>query len=504
MAISLYLLGAAFAGYLVWEIAAILRDPLRSIPGPLITRFTRLWCFQRFYRSHWDEDVVELHRKYGSIVRYAPGQYSISDPSAARVIHSHGGGFDKSDFYETWSPPGTTSLFKEQSNRYHGDLRKRFAAMYSMTSVYSYESGVAECVDLLCRKLEENSGKPIDLSWWMECLAFDSIGIVTYGKRFGFLDEGQDIGGLTGAVIGAFTYGSLMGFFPQLHVPFIAASRFLTKMSRKYKGTGKQYLDSFTGQTIAHRRQDRATDMKDAKSTTYTEGPTSILDKFLDANDSNPAYFTDAHITMGLGANVTAGSDTTSTTTAWALYYLIKNPECMAKLRDEINMAKKENTGPISMRKAQTMTYLNAVIDETLRLFPQTGFGLPRVVPPEGAEICGHFFPGGSVVSINAWAIHYDEENFFDAESFVPERWLTSDPAAKERMNQAYLPFGLGSRTCIGRNIASLVMLKTLPQLVDKFDFELAGDLKDGRKLPTQNIFLIRATEFPAVVRVRQ
>lgn len=121
---------------------------------------------------------------------------------------------------------------------------------------------------------------------------------------------------------------------------------------------------------------------------------------------------------------------------------------------------------------------------------------------------------------MNAWAMHYDAANFPDPEKFQPERWLfnvTADEdeeqvkTRKDRMQAAYFPFGLGSRTCIGKNIASLVILKALPQLVEKFDVELVGEYgkshdDDGRKkdLPVQNIFLVRATEFPAVVKVRE
>ena len=145
---------------------------------------------------------------------------------------------------------------------------------------------------------------------------------------------------------------------------------------------------------------------------------------------------------MGLGANVTAGSDTTSTTTAWALFYLTKHPEYMQKLREEIASVN-HDASSISFRQLQgQMPYLNAVLTETLRLFPQTGFGLPRTVPVGGAEICGYHFPAGSVVSLNAWAMHYDPDNFDEPERFKPERWLVEDQAAKERMNQCYFPFG--------------------------------------------------------------
>lgn len=503
MALSFYLLLAAVVTFASRKLVLVLQDPLRSIPGPFIARFTKLWVFRRFYAGQWHEEVLQLHREHGKVVRYGPGQYSINDVDAIRKIHSHGGGFDKASSYETWSPPGTTSLFKERSNRYHGELRKRFASMYSMTSVFAYETGVSECVDLLCKQLQSMQGQRIDLNWWLECFTFDSIGVVSYGKRFGFLDSGEDVGNLAKAVIGAFTYGSWMGFFPDFHALGIATMRFVAKL-KKSRGSGKMYLDNFTSQTTAQRRAYRVANPDSIASRQAADGPRSILDKFLDVNEKDPAYFADAHITMGLGANVTAGSDTTSSTSAWALFYLAKHPDCMQKLRQEITSIS-HDAASISFRQLQgQMPYLNAVLTETLRLFPQTGFGLPRTVPVGGVEICGYHFPEGSVVSLNAWAMHYDPDNFEDPEQFKPERWLVEDQETKERMNQCYFPFGLGSRTCIGKNIAMLVMLKALPRLVQEFEYQLAGDLTDGRNLPVQDIFLLRATDFPVIVKARE
>jgi cytochrome P450 len=99
--------------------------------------------------------------------------------------------------------------------------------------------------------------------------------------------------------------------------------------------------------------------------------------------------------------------------------------------------------------------------------------------------------------------MHHDSANFESPYSFRPEKWLEANRATKERMQQAYFPFGAGSRTCIGKNIAMLVLLKALPRLSDRFVFEAAGELKHGRDMPTTNVFLIKASAFPAVVKSR-
>lgn len=496
MALTPYLLLACFLVYSLYKLVTPFLGSLASIPGPVLARFTQLWAYRRFCLGRWHHEIIALHQQHGPIVRYAPGHYSISDPAAIKTIAGHGGDFDKSAFYETWSPPGTTSLFKEQNNTFHGGLRKRFSAMYSMTSAYSYEAGIEQCINLLCERLQERAGQRIDVAWWLECLAFDCIGVATYGKRLGFLDEGQDVQNLQRAVVGAFGYASKMGILsPEMHAPFQKASKFLKKYGI-WSGTGKMFIDQFTGETTIQRRKERAA--IDPLTKTDTNTATSILDKFLSANETDPTYFTDAHISLGLGANVTAGSDTTSSTMTVVLYYLLRSPQTVQKLREEI--ASVAVDAQVKLKDAiQIMPYLNAIITETLRLFPQTGFGLPRVVPAGGAHICGHDFPSGSVVSLNAWAMHYDKNNFEEPETFKPERWLNDCEGVNNP--QAYFPFGLGSRTCIGKNIAMLVMLKTLTVLVTKFDFEFVNE---EEALKIENIFLVRVKEFMAVARERK
>lgn len=99
----------------------------------------------------------------------------------------------------------------------------------------------------------------------------------------------------------------------------------------------------------------------------------------------------------GVGANIAAGSDTTAVTLSSVVYYLLRNPDCFSKLRNEIEAFENEGkmSDPIKFSEAQQMPYLQAVIKEALRMHPATGQPLSRVVPPGGAHISGQFFPAG-------------------------------------------------------------------------------------------------------------
>lgn len=81
--------------YVLFSVALCLIDPLRSVPGPFLARFTRLWYLYKIYKGDFEKTNIGLHEKYGPVVRIAPNEYSIDDVEAAKVIYGHGNAFDK-------------------------------------------------------------------------------------------------------------------------------------------------------------------------------------------------------------------------------------------------------------------------------------------------------------------------------------------------------------------------------------------------------------------------
>ena len=92
--------------------------------------------------------------------------------------------------------------------------------------------------------------------------------------------------------------------------------------------------------------------------------------------------------------------------------------------------------------------FSQAVIKEALRLHPGVSLPLERVVPEGGAELCGKFIPGGTVVGMHAWVIHHDERVFGkDAHDFRPERWLEADEERLKMMERSFLSVSGWSRS---------------------------------------------------------
>ena len=144
---------------------------------------------------------------------------------------------------------------------------------------------------------------------------------------------------------------------------------------------------------------------------------------------------------------VVAGSETTATALSAITYYLCKDEAVYTKLASEIRSTFSSVDGITARTTTErSLPYLQAVIDEGLRLYPPIAAGLPRISP--GAVVDSHYVPPGVIVSVNTWVAGHVEANFHDAFAFVPERWLGSSCTDDRAASQ---PFLLGSRGCLGR-----------------------------------------------------
>lgn len=106
--LSLLALGLCVA----YGIVSAAMDPLRSIPGPFLARFTRLWYFFEVYKGSFEISNLGLHKTYGPIVRIAPNEYSVDDMEAAKLIYRVGNGFVKVCIYKFQCVPVTDRNFR--------------------------------------------------------------------------------------------------------------------------------------------------------------------------------------------------------------------------------------------------------------------------------------------------------------------------------------------------------------------------------------------------------
>jgi cytochrome P450 len=143
-----------------------------------------------------------------------------------------------------------------------------------------------------------------------------------------------------------------------------------------------------------------------------------------------------------------AGSETTANSLSGLTARLLRDRRAYKKLVEEIR-SEFETQEDITHERITKLPYLNACINEGLRVHPPITPGLLRTVPPGGDYICGRFVPGGITVSVSSWAASHNPTNFRDPDEFIPERWL--DDSYSSDNKKATQPFSLGPRVCLGK-----------------------------------------------------
>ena len=202
-----------------------------------------------------------------------------------------------------------------------------------------------------------------------------------------------------------------------------------------------------------------------------------LLSQFLKAKEESPDFFHDGRVLTMAVSMAFAGSDTTAISLSAVFYYLLKNPRCYQKLLEEIITAldngslEDRPSGLVTWAESQKLPYLDACIKEAFRVHPAAGLPLERIVPPQGAEICGETIAGGTIVGCSAWVIHRRPEVFGpDVDVYRPERWLEASKEARKEMEGCMFHFGMGARTCIGKNISLLEIYKLVPSFLRRFE----------------------------------
>lgn len=183
-----------------------------------------------------------------------------------------------------------------------------------------------------------------------------------------------------------------------------------------------------------------------------------------------------------------AGADTVATVLSGILFYLSRYPSSLGLATSEVRRAFQSLAEIQSGPQMNSCIYLNACIEETLRLSPAVAAQLPREVMKGGIVIDGNYVPEGTVVGVSAYVVHHDKEAFPEPWRFRPERWIVGSGsngngegvsrADVSRAREAMCPFSLGKRGCVGKTLAYIEMRIVLATLLWSYDLEEVLDLE--------------------------
>ena len=234
--------------------------------------------------------------------------------------------------------------------------------------------------------------------------------------------------------------------------------------------TSRKVLDEIVYAEIARRRERSAPERGD------------VLSMLVDARDEDGSRLCDREVRDQAVTLMFAGHDTSTSTISFLLHELARHPHVLARVFEEQDRVLAGRAPTAAELLGGALPELEMALDETLRLYPAAWIGPRRAV--EEFEFAGRHVPAGAYVNYCSWASHRLPEVFPEPEAFMPERFA---PERRARLPKgAYVPFGGGSRTCIGMRFGQTEVKAVVTLLLQRFRPELLpGRRLTVRQMPT-------------------
>ncbi|OAL36511.1 hypothetical protein AYO20_04127 [Fonsecaea nubica] len=455
------------------------RAGLSHIPGPFLARYTNIWSLYTTWLTSQNYNRVSFHNKlrsqYGDVVRTGPNSVTVFDPAAVTQIYGVRSKLDKGLAYLPFRRSNEkTSLLSILDEKTHSQYRRLVSNAYSLSSLKGYEPYVDEMVNRLVEVFDGHAADhtPLNISLWCHYYCFDVVSKITMGEAIGCL-SGQDTLGLIDMVKDFRAYAGVVSQMPWLH-------QLLRGNPLRPRGKPTPFI-----RLVSKLVEDRL-------ATPDPEGQRpDLLSHFVATHATYPERMTKAHVALSTAGNMVAGGLSPANTLDELCRYLVNHPNSQERLFNELREA--QCAMPAKFDEVKNLPYLEGVVREAYRMHQSTSTNLQRVAGPSGLTLPnGCHLPAGTCVGCPAGAINQDMRAFgADAHVYNPERWMQgkmetteSWESRRKLMDKTELSFGQGSRSCIGKSVASLEIFKVVATLVGQFKASQAVPPQPNPRLP--------------------
>ncbi|KEF58607.1 uncharacterized protein A1O9_06533 [Exophiala aquamarina CBS 119918] len=405
----------------------VFMHPLRKIPGPPLARCTRLWARIGNFYGRKSERVHDAHLKYGPVVRVGPNELSFADPAAVRDIYTSEI-FTKEESFYVDIVKLMASLRDAEA---HKQRRKLLLRGFSQAAMLEFEDDMSTKIEAMLNGWAAISHRgSINVYPWLHWLGFDVVYHLMFDEDPGSVRKGEahEVMPYLRAWRPTFIYKELMPILEKwgVYIPGRIGGRF-----RDVQAWKKYAIEIIKN---CRERQARTPFLR------------SVLGGEKDAFLGRP--LTDSELAEECMGGMFGGSGTTANTLVYLLWACLRRPDVVQKLHEELRQHYHTPCIVPDYKTCSTLPYLQAVINETLRLYPTIIATLPRTAREE-AVVAGVTVPKGTIVGTQNYTIHRNETAYPRAEEFSPERWLEEDESGSTR-KEAFTPFSVGTRKCFG------------------------------------------------------
>jgi cytochrome P450 len=352
--------------------------PLARFPGPKLYAVSSIPVALAQLRGTFHRFTQTAHEKYGSVVRISPNELSFVSAAAWNDIYGRSQGKpplprDKTFFNEMLVDEKTLTMANDQT---HSRLRRAMNPAFAPRALAEQEPILQKNVDLFLNQLQSRAerGLTTDLRLWYNYITFDLIGDLAFGESFGCLAASTHHEWVS-FVLDHFYIATLL----QVIHRFRPLNRLLAAVLPQSLVEKKERHHQMALERVRCRIQRGA-------------GRPDFVDSLIKAKEDG--IITSDELEQQASILILAGSETTAVALTSVTCLLLQHPASLAKLVKELH-THFQNENQIDVSSVNKLHYLQAVIQEALRLFPPITNGFPRQTIKGGAIVDGHLIPDG-------------------------------------------------------------------------------------------------------------
>ncbi|KAI1789656.1 high nitrogen upregulated cytochrome P450 monooxygenase 2 [Ganoderma leucocontextum] len=441
--------------------------PLAQYPGPFAYRLSKLALASVTSDGKQFEHLKRMHDTYGDIVRVGPNEVSIRDSSAIIPVLGPNG-LPKGPH---WAGRNMTDSAQQLVSlvdvREHTRRRRPWNRAFSGPALKEYEEVIArraeQLVELLAAHAEQ--GRPANAGKCVGSFTYDLMNDMAFGGGSEQMRDG-DQDSVWALMEQGLAASQVMGHCPWLGI-YMGYVPFAARLMKRLLDFGEE------------RAMERIKNGSLARDLFYYLNNEDGMEK------AAPPLAT---VAIDGALAIVAGSDTSSCVLAHTIYFILSNPDVYTRLQAEVDAYFPLGENAMDTSKHPDMLWLNAVINETMRMYPPLPSGSQRTTTRgTGGRMVGpYYIPPETTVNLPFYVLNHDPRNFSPkTDTFWPDRWLIAAGLQKfegapgeEFIHDAaaFIPFSYGPANCVGKGLAMQELRMVICLLMQKLHLRLADD----------------------------